>query len=190
VLVGPYQYRPFGTDLRHGQPVAVRVLHVVGSHTAHLDHRQRHGAVHRGETLTEHWAEGMHSKHGMHVHGFPNLFIVGPSQGSNLISNITQNLTEAGTTIATIVNHALAAGATEVEVSREAELEWIALLESNPRAFGGNPDCTPGYYNNEGRPMGRKERLGGSGYPMGPVAYWQYLDEWRNNGRFDGLDFR
>jgi len=143
-----------------------------------------------GETLTQHWAEGMHSKHGMHVHGFPNLFIVGPSQGANLISNITQNLTEAGTTIATIVNHALAAGATEVEVSREAELDWVALLESSVRAFMANPDCTPGYYNNEGKPMGRKERLNGSGYPAGPVAYWQYLAEWRSTGRFDGLEFR
>ena len=56
----------------------------------------------------EQWAEGMQSMHGMHVHGFPNLFIVGPSQGANLISNITQNLTEAGTTIATILGHALA----------------------------------------------------------------------------------
>jgi cation diffusion facilitator CzcD-associated flavoprotein CzcO len=50
-----------------------------------------------GETLTEHWAEGMRSLHGIHVHGFPNLFIVGPAQGANLISNITHNLTEAAT---------------------------------------------------------------------------------------------
>jgi hypothetical protein len=53
----------------------------------------------------------------------------------------------------------------------------------------GNPDCTPGYYNNEGGPIGRKERLNGSGYPDGPVAYWQYLDRWRNTGEFTGLQF-
>ena len=47
------------------------------------------------------------------------------------------------------------------------------------RGFLGNPDCTPGYYNNEGKPMGRRERLNVSGYPHGPVAYFQYIDEWR-----------
>jgi cation diffusion facilitator CzcD-associated flavoprotein CzcO len=143
-----------------------------------------------GVTLTERWAGGMQTLHGMHVHGFPNLFVVGPNQGSNLISNITQNLTEAGTTIATIVNHALARGADEVEVTAEAEQAWVRLLEGSERAFLGSPDCTPGYYNNEGRPIGRRERLNGSGYPEGPVAYWQYLDRWRASGAFEGLEFR
>lgn len=143
-----------------------------------------------GETLSEHWEDGMRSLHGMHVHGFPNLFVVGPNQGANLISNITQNLTEAGTTIAMIVNHALAAGATEVEVTEEAEQDWVTLLQSHVRAFIGNPECTPGYYNNEGGEIGPKQRLNGSGYPMGPVAFWQYLDQWRNTGTFEGLAFR
>ena len=143
-----------------------------------------------GETLSEHWEEGMRSLHGMHVHGFPNLFVVGPNQGANLISNITQNLTEAGTTIAMIVNHALANGSTEVEVTEQAEQDWITLLQSHVRAFIGNPECTPGYYNNEGGEIGPKQRLNGSGYPMGPVAFWQYLDQWRNSGTFEGLTFR
>jgi len=143
-----------------------------------------------GITLTDRWAEGMQSLHGMHVHGFPNLFIVGPNQGSNLISNITQNLTEAGTTIAILLNQALDTGADEVEVTAEAEQEWVRLLEGSERAFIGNPECTPGYYNNEGGPIGRKQRLNGSGYPEGPVAYWEYLDRWRTDGAFHGLELR
>ena len=143
-----------------------------------------------GETLTELWAEGMQTMHGMNVHGFPNLFIVGPSQGANLISNITQNLTEAGSTIAAIVSHALEVDAEEMKVTAEAEQAWVHLLESNPRSFGGDLDCTPGYYNNEGKPIGRKERLGASGYPDGPVAYFHYIAEWRSNGDFKGLEFR
>ena len=142
-----------------------------------------------GLALGDYWAEGMLSLHGIHVRGFPNLFVVGPSQGANLISNITQNLTEAGTTIATIVRHALDTGANEVEVTASAERDWVALLEGSQRAFLGNPECTPGYYNNEGKPIGRRERLNASGYPEGPVAYWQYLDRWRNSGQFVGLDF-
>jgi len=142
-----------------------------------------------GVSLTAKWAEGMQSLHGMHVHGFPNLFVVGPNQGSNLISNITQNLTEAGTTIATILCHAFEVGADEIEVTADAEAAWLTMLEGSVRGFIGNPECTPGYYNNEGGPIGRKERLNGSGYPEGPVAYWEYLDRWRNDGRFAGLEF-
>jgi cation diffusion facilitator CzcD-associated flavoprotein CzcO len=143
-----------------------------------------------GVTLTERWADGMQSLHGMHVRDFPNLFIVGPSQGANLISNITQNLTEAGSTIAAILRRALDTQATEVEVSVEAEQAWVAMLEANPRSFGGNPDCTPGYYNNEGRPVGRRERLNSSGYPDGPVAYFDHIGRWRSTGEFVGLEFR
>ena len=143
-----------------------------------------------GLALGHYWADGMLSLHGIHVHGFPNLFVVGPSQGANLISNITQNLTEAGTTIATIIRHALDTGVAQVEVTASAERDWVALLEGSQRAFLGNPECTPGYYNNEGKPIGRRERLNASGYPDGPVQYWQYLDRWRNSGQFVGVDFR
>lgn len=143
-----------------------------------------------GETLSQHWAEGMRTLHGIHAHGFPNLFIVSLAQGANLISNITHNLTEAGSTIAAVIGHALATGADEVEATRVAEEEWVKLLESSPTAFLGNPDCTPGYYNNEGRPIGRRERLNASGYPAGPVAYFSYIEGWRDCGRFEGLAFR
>jgi cation diffusion facilitator CzcD-associated flavoprotein CzcO len=143
-----------------------------------------------GITLTERWAEGMQSLHGMHVRHFPNLFVVGFTQGANLISNVTQNLTEAATTIASIVRHALDAGTEVVEVSEEAEHRWVQMLEHSERALLADPTCTPGYYNNEGAPIGRKERRNGSGYPEGAVAYWRHLDAWRRSGRFDGLEFR
>jgi cation diffusion facilitator CzcD-associated flavoprotein CzcO len=142
-----------------------------------------------GRSLSEHWADGMRTMHGVHVHGFPNLFIVGLAQGANLISNITQNLADTGTTIAAIVRHAADVGATEVEVTEAAENAWVALIETAPQSFLGNPDCTPGYYNNEGGGFGRRERLNVSGYPMGPVAFFHYIDEWRRSGTFDGLTF-
>jgi cation diffusion facilitator CzcD-associated flavoprotein CzcO len=143
-----------------------------------------------GETLSEHWADGMRTLHGIHVHGFPNLFVIGMTQAANLISNITHNLVEAGTTIAAVVGHARAVGATEVEVSAEAEAAWVTRIEGTGRGFLGNPDCTPGYYNNEGRPIGRRERLNASGYPEGPVAYFDYIERWRTSGAFEGLEFR
>jgi cation diffusion facilitator CzcD-associated flavoprotein CzcO len=143
-----------------------------------------------GRLLSEHWAEGMRSLHGIHVHGFPNMFIVGPSQAANLISNITHNLTEAGTTIASVVAHALDIGADEVEVSEAAEQAWVAKLEEGGQSLLADPDCTPGYYNNEGRPLGRREMLNAGRYPEGPVAYFHYIDSWRKSGEFEGLDYR
>jgi len=140
-------------------------------------------------TLSEYWVDGMRSLHGLHVRGFPNLFILGPSQGANLISNITHNLTEAGTTVAAVIKHAEEVGARSVEATEEAENAWVEMLESTEGSFLGNPDCTPGYYNNEGRPIGRRERLNGSGFPAGPVAYFAHIDAWRSSGDYSGLEF-
>ncbi len=143
-----------------------------------------------GVTLTARWENGMETLHGIHVHDFPNLFVIGLTQAANLISNITSNLLDSGRTIATVIRHTLDVGADEVEVTEEAEQAWVTMLEGNPRAFLGSPDCTPGYYNNEGHEIGRRERLGASGYPLGPVAYFEYIDRWRNSGDFTGLEFR
>ena len=143
-----------------------------------------------GVALSEHWSDGMVSLHGLHVHGFPNMFVVGPTQGANLISNVPHNLTEAGTTIASIIRHALDIGADEVEVTGEAERAWVSKLEAGGRRFGNQPDCTPGYYNNEGKGATRAGLRNSLGYPDGPVAYFDYIARWRSNGDFVGLEFR
>ena len=143
-----------------------------------------------GVKLSEAWADGMRTKHGIHVHGFPNLFFVQPTQGANLISNVPHNLTEAGKTIATIIRAAQDRGAKEVEVTAEAQKAWVELLLTGPgRMMIGSPDCTPGYYNNEGQDPGPAARYN-VGYPAGASAYFKYIDRWRNSGEFEGLAFR
>jgi hypothetical protein len=42
---------------------------------------------------------------------------------------------------------------------------------------------------NEGQPAGRRAKLAMAGYPLGPVAFFEYIDEWRNGGEFPGLAF-
>lgn len=140
-----------------------------------------------GQTLSEAWTDGMRSLHGIHVHGFPNLFIVQPTQGANLISNVPHNLTEAGKAIARIVRHALDGGARTVEVTRDAQDKWVELLLSGPQRMLNNPDCTPGYYNNEGQP--NEEARYYVGYPAGALAYFRYLEGWLASGEFEGLEF-
>jgi cation diffusion facilitator CzcD-associated flavoprotein CzcO len=142
-----------------------------------------------GVKLSEYWADGMRTKHGIHVHGFPNAFLVQPTQGANLISNVPHNLTEAGRTIAAVIRHGQAVGAREVEVTREAEDAWITLLLTGVGRMIGSPDCTPGYYNNEGQDPGPRARLN-VGYPAGASAYFKYIREWRDCGQFEGLTFR
>ena len=156
-----------------------------------IAHKANYETVGRGGVkLSDYWADGMQSLHGVHVHNFPNLFIIGLSQGANLISNITSNLDEAGKSIAAVVSHAEEIGAGTVEVSRQAEADWVAQFDTSGGAgILGSPDCTPGYYNNEGRPLGRRERLNAAGYPQGPVAYFNYIHRWRNSGDFEGLEF-
>ena len=141
-----------------------------------------------GLPLSEAWKHGMRSLHGIHVHGFPNAFFVQPAQGANLISNVPHNLVEAGRTIAAIVAHAMTLGTPTVEVTAEAQQAWVELLLSAPPRMIGAPDCTPGYYNNEGAEPTPAMRSA-VGYPAGPSAYFRYLDGWRTAGDFAGLTF-
>ncbi|MEN8722357.1 MAG: NAD(P)/FAD-dependent oxidoreductase [Alphaproteobacteria bacterium] len=141
-----------------------------------------------GEKLSEHWQEGMRTKHGIHMHGFPNAFIVQPTQGANLISNVPHNIADSGLTIAAILGHAEKVGASRVEVTKEAEQAWFDLLATNAGRMLGSQDCTPGYYNNEGQDPGSQSAMN-VGYPAGALAYFNYIDGWRNDGKFDGLDF-
>ena len=141
-----------------------------------------------GLLLSDKWADGMLSLHGVHVHGFPNMFVVSPTQGANLISNVPSNLVDHADTITAIVSHAESVGASTVEVTEEAETEWVAKLEAGGRRFANRPDCTPGYYNFEGKDAGRRGLLNALGYPDGPVAFFDYIADWRTNGEFAGLD--
>ena len=132
----------------------------------------------------------MRTLHGMHVHGFPNAFILQAAHGANLISNYPHNLSEGGRTIAAIVRHATDHGITAVEATAEAEDEWMEMLLGEGRVFGAGflADCTPGYYNNEGRPATPGSGLiAAIGYPEGPVAFFAFMDKWRTDGQFEGL---
>jgi cation diffusion facilitator CzcD-associated flavoprotein CzcO len=141
-----------------------------------------------GQRLMDYWSEGMRSLHGIHVHGFPNLFIVQPTQGANLISNVPHNLVDSAATISAIVAHASARGAQKVDVTEAAQKDWVDLLLTSPGLIIGSQDCTPGYYNNEGQDPGPMVKSY-VGYPAGAAAYFRYIDAWRQSGKFDGLRF-
>ena len=142
-----------------------------------------------GKRLSEAWANGMRTLHGLHVNGFPNAFIVQMAQAGNYVINVPHNWTDHGDTIAAIVAHAKANGLTRVEADPAAQAEWVEFLLTGPGSMAGAaPDCTPGYYNNEGAGYG-DNALFGAGYPPGAVAWFRYIDDWRKSGAFKGLAF-
>jgi cyclohexanone monooxygenase len=142
-----------------------------------------------GQRLSQAWKDGMRTLHGLHVHGFPNAFIVQFAQAANFVINVPHNWVDAADTIAAVVRHARDIGARTIEATAEAQAEWVELvLTAVPGMAGAAADCTPGYYNNEGKSQDTSAAFG-VGYPAGPVAFFSYIDDWRRSGRFEGLAF-
>ena len=104
-----------------------------------------------GVRLSDYWSAGMRSLHGIHVHGFPNAFLVQLGQGGNFVANVPHNLTDTARTVAAVVSHMIDNKFDAVDVSTEAEDAWMELLAPNPVMTSFLANCTPGYYNNEGQ---------------------------------------
>ena len=142
-----------------------------------------------GLSLSEKWSDGMETLHGIHVVDFPNLLLMQPSQAANLVSNITHNHVESSRIIASIINHAHQTGTTLVEPDVDAVEAWVAQYAMATGTVMNSPDCTPGYYNNEGKgPDARQLRTMGN-YPTGSIGYFAYSKAWRESGEFSGLHF-
>lgn len=141
-----------------------------------------------GLSLSKAWENGMRTLHGVHVHGFPNAFIVQPSQAANLISNVPHNIVDHADTISTIVAHAESQAFNAIEPSQSAQDAWVNMVLSGQGMLIGNTECTPGYYNNEGAGLTEKNRHG-LGHPAGAKAYFAHIAAWRASGEFTGLEF-
>lgn len=138
-----------------------------------------------GKSLTEHWQDGARTFHGFHSHGFPNCFIVSGVQ-SGFTVNFPHMLEEQARHIAHILEHAQTNNIKRIEVTEESEEWWveriISLSQNNIQFL---ESCTPGYYNNEGKPAARGVQSGS--YGGGPVAFVQVLEQWRAEGDMRGL---
>ncbi len=77
-----------------------------------------------------------------------------------------------------------------VEATDEAEHAGMELLDTSADSLLSNPDCTPGYYNNEGQAPTPAELRNARGYPAGPAPYFTFIESWRHSGEFEGLEFR
>ncbi|MEO0981144.1 MAG: NAD(P)/FAD-dependent oxidoreductase [Pseudomonadota bacterium] len=139
-----------------------------------------------GESLTDNWADGARSLHGMTVRGFPNVFIFGGPQGG-FTANYPHNLREQATHAAYIIDEAGKRQAKTVEPTEAAEEGWIqTILSKAQMRLKFLEECTPGYYNNEGKPA---ERSGQNMFYGGTsMEYFATLKAWREAGELEGLE--
>jgi cyclohexanone monooxygenase len=139
-----------------------------------------------GRDLREHWKDGLRSLHGMHVAGFPNLFIVQLAQGADFAPNIPTGWQDAGRTLAAVVAHMQARGLRKVVASAAHEAAWTRIVSTAP-PFPDLRDCTPGLLSHEGRVDPKLASYQGA--PDGPRGFFKMIANWRASGTFSGLEF-
>lgn len=135
-----------------------------------------------GTTLTQAWAKGPRTLHGVVSHGFPNLLHLGPLQNANAV-NFSHILQDQAEHIVALLAEAVRRGVRVVEPSREAEDRWISTIEETAHdnsAF--QAECTPGYYNGEGASSSQPKS-----YSPGPIAFERVLRTWREESMSEVL---
>jgi cation diffusion facilitator CzcD-associated flavoprotein CzcO len=141
-----------------------------------------------GLTLTEKWRDGIRTLHGIHIHGFPNCFMMSIAQ-SGFTVNFPYLIDLQAKHIAYLVGAALERGVTRLEASAEAEAAWVAaVIEKTSSTLEFSQSCTPGYYNSEGQPTEASRQNGF--YMGGPTEFAEILERWRAEGRLEGLELR
>ena len=144
-----------------------------------------------GQSIFEHWQNGMRSMHGLMVSGFPNLFMCGGGFVFQLGANYAHGIDVQARHVAYIISELANRGVQSANVSNMAEEQWIAdQLDTKISGFvlGGSPDtCTPGYYNQEGTTQ-RYRDVRRETYSKGVGAYIKLLREWRDNNELEGLE--
>jgi len=139
-----------------------------------------------GISLSDKWKDGVSTLHGMHSRGFPNVFIMSNSQ-SGFTANYPHMLNEQSKHLAYIIQECLARQVRVVEAGQDAEDAWVqTIISSAIMRQKFQEECTPGYYNNEGKPSALAARNGFYGH--GPIAFAKLLEDWRGEGTLKGLE--
>ncbi|MBM4382674.1 MAG: NAD(P)/FAD-dependent oxidoreductase [Deltaproteobacteria bacterium] len=172
----------------NGREIALDCLIFATGFEVGTDYSRRSGFPVVGEggrTLSEKWRDGIRTLHGIHIHGFPNCFMMSIAQSAFTV-NFPYIIDLQAKHIGYVVGAALGRGAKRLEASAEAEQAWVDAVLAKARStleFAQN--CTPGYYNNEGQPSERSRQ---DGFYMGaPTEFEELLDAWRREGTLAGL---
>jgi cation diffusion facilitator CzcD-associated flavoprotein CzcO len=139
-----------------------------------------------GVPLSEAWAEGPATLHGVLTRGFPNMLMISPVQGGQNI-NFLFTISATARHVVWIVDECLRSEITEVEPTVEAqEAWWEVILSGIDQTWRYQLTCTPGYLNNEGGGDMRAARA--AAYMGSAIAYADELVSWRDAGDLPGLE--
>ncbi len=143
-----------------------------------------------GTSMTDAWAGGAATLHGMLVRGFPNLMIFDQLQGGIAI-NFAHLMTELANHASWLIAYCIEQGIGEIEPSAEAQEEWfqtlLGRLGAQAMFFA---QCTPGYFNSEGRLDPSASAIRSIPY-FGPLLdFIQILRDWRAAGTLEGVEVR
>jgi cation diffusion facilitator CzcD-associated flavoprotein CzcO len=142
-----------------------------------------------GLKLSDKWASGLSSFHGMHIHGFPNLFVFMRDQSAQT-ANFTHALDEQAKHFAHILRSVRDRGAFRVEATKAAEDGWVqTIIDRAQINISFLESCTPGYMNAEGQIRADAAKRNG-GFGDGPAAFFRLIEAWRDADALEGLDLR
>jgi cation diffusion facilitator CzcD-associated flavoprotein CzcO len=142
----------------------------------------------QGQRLSDKWSEGLRTFYGMQTHGFPNCFFLGQTQ-TGMTFNYTHTVTEQAGHVAHLIQETQKRGASSIDADQEAEDAWVEEMRRYAR-LGEDfyLECTPGFLNSEGEirnPFG----LNDAAYGPGPIAFFELLETWRNEGSERGVTY-
>ena len=156
-----------------------------------------------GLNMQDKWAvKGVGTLHGVVSRDFPNMFFPGIHQAATG-PNWTFCVEIASIHIAYIISQSLkragqmGGSKVTVEPTEEGEQEWTMNVMKQAGALAAAAGCTPGYLNSEGAlqttemTMEKQMLLARkSGWGEGIASYVKTIEDWRTEGRMEGLEVR
>jgi len=137
-----------------------------------------------GVRLSERWADGAHTLHGILSKDFPNLMVCHFVQAGFGL-NFTHYLSELTDHVTWMIATLLSSDVRSIEPTEEAETEWLNTLWAAGRGFGRySATCTPSYGNSEGARTSEAAR--NVVHPGNLMTYAGHLERWREAGDFPG----
>ena len=138
-----------------------------------------------GVSLSEAWAEGPATLHGVLSNGFPNMFMISTVQGAQA-TNFVHSITEAAQHVAFLIEQCVKGDIATIEPETAAQDNWFETLFAQLWGIARyNATCTPGYLNSEGGGDMRSARA--IAWMTSVLGFAEYVENWRQQGDLAGL---
>ena len=138
-----------------------------------------------GVSLSEAWAEGPATLHGVLSNGFPNMFMISTVQGAQA-TNFVHSITEAAQHVSFLIEQCVKGDIATIEPETAAQENWFETLFAQLWGIARyNATCTPGYLKSEGGGDMRSARA--IAWMTSVLGFAEYVENWRQQGDLAGL---